>query len=105
MQDYIELIALGKKGQTGEVTDPLTVPKYEVTAEEGNQTLLSFVHLLKSHTVMSPSEKTLNDSSCSVQTQQLVIGIFYLPRCFVSVPRDPCWNTTHPTRIQILNTQ
>ena len=51
LQDYIELIALGKKGQTGEVINRIDrKAKYEVTAEEGNQTSLSFVHLLN-HTL------------------------------------------------------
>jgi hypothetical protein len=56
LQNYFELITLGKTSIPDEVMHPLIdfKVKYETTAEENNQSPLSLVHVLKSSTVISP---------------------------------------------------
>ena len=91
LQDYIELIALGKKGQTEEVINPALdfKAKYEITAEEGSQTPLSFVHLLKSHTVMSPHLENFGMIPVAVcKHNNWTLDNILLARCFVSVPHE-----------------
>lgn len=91
LQDYIELIALGKKGHTEEVINPALdfKAKYEITAEEGDQTPLSFVHLLKSHTVTSPHLENFGMIPVAVcKHNKWTLDNILLARCFVSVPHE-----------------
>jgi len=91
LQDYIELIALGKKGNSDEVINPSLDfrAKYEVTAEENNQTPLSFVHLLKSHTTFSPHLENFAMIPVAVcMHNNWTLDNILLARCFVSVPHD-----------------
>ena len=91
LQDYIELIALGKKGQTEEVINPALdfKAKYEITAEEDNQKPLSFVHLLKSHTTTSPHLENFGMIPVAVcKHNNWSLDNILLARCFVSVPHE-----------------
>lgn len=56
LQDYFELITLGKTSVPDQVMHPLIdfKVKYETTAYENGSDPLSFVHVLKSSTVISP---------------------------------------------------
>lgn len=56
LQDYYELITLGKTKVDDNVLHPLIDfrVKYETTAEEQGECPISFVHVLKSSTVTSP---------------------------------------------------
>ena len=91
LQDYIELIALGKKGKTEDVINPALdfKAKYEITAEEDNQTPLSFVHLLKSHTTTSPHLENFGMIPVAVcKHNNWSLDNILLARCFVSVPHE-----------------
>ena len=91
LQDYLELITLGRKGDGEEFINPAMDfrCKYEITAKENNESPLSFVHLLKSHTANSPHLDNFGMIPVAVcNFNNLTLHNIMLARVFISVPHE-----------------
>lgn len=89
LQDYMELITLGRKDAGEEFINPVVdfKCKYEITANENKESPLSFVHLLKSDTATSPHLENFGMIPIAVcNVNNLTLHHIMLARLFITVP-------------------